>query len=95
MIDKPIKYKDLEVKCECGRKIKIAYPIPALSEYHGDMYISQEMEYQERKQLQSNWNSLREWLDNLINDDRLNSTISSNLMYVLDKMNELEGKDKE
>ena len=60
MNDKPMKYKDLEVTCECGRKIKFAYPIPALSEYHDDMYISQEMEYQERKQLQSNWNSLRE-----------------------------------
>ena len=89
MIDKPIKYKDLEVKCECGRKIKIAYPIPALSEYHGDMYISQEMEYQERKQLQSNWNSLREWLEK----EKIHC--EGYFDWVLDKMNELEGKDKE
>ena len=102
MIDKPIKYKDLEVKCECGRKIKIAYPIPALSEYHDDMYISQEMEYQERKQLQSNWNSLREWLKATLTNEEfcyLAENAKDRCRYdvfneVLDKMNELEGKDK-
>lgn len=93
MIDKPIKYKDLEVKCECGRKIKIAYPIPALSEYHDDMYISQEMEYQERKYLQSNWNSLREFVIQLqklkgINQQGFSWGVAQE---VLDKMNELEG----
>lgn len=47
----------------------------------------------ENEQLQSNWNSLREWLNNT---DR---TIDNNFVVirvkdVLDKMNELEGSDK-
>ena len=58
----------------------------------GKTYQVINMYEQKYNQLQSNWNSLREWLDNLINDDRLNSTIAVNLMYVLNKMNELEGK---
>lgn len=39
-------------------------------------------------QLQSNWNSLREWLEN--NED---DTFTAKVIYdvVLDKMNELEG----
>ena len=38
---------------------------------------------QKYKQLQSNWNSLREWLEMYIDD--------MNIRAVLDKMNELEG----
>ncbi len=103
MNDKPMKYKDLEVKCECGRKIKVAYPIPALSEYHDDMYISQEMEYQERKQLQSNWNSLREFVTlkekpkvfGAKNGKTLELAMEFVFDMVLDKMNELEGEEDE
>ena len=39
------------------------------------------------EQLQSNWNSLREWLED--NQDGFN------IRVVLNKMNKLEGKDKE
>ena len=38
--------------------------------------------------LQSNWNSLREWIEDLYNK-------GYDIKIVLDKMNELEGKDKE
>jgi hypothetical protein len=48
------------------------------------------------KQLQSNWNSLREWLERMkqkfIDIDDLDYVIYG---IALDKMNELEGKDKE
>ena len=41
--------------------------------------------------LQSNWNSLREYVEELHNKE--NSWSSCGARYVLDKMNELEGKD--
>lgn len=42
-----MEFKDLITECpNCNTKIRMFYPIPALSEYHDDMYISQEMEYQ-------------------------------------------------
>lgn len=52
-----------------------------------DLILSLELD-----KLQSNWNSLREWLEN--NED---DTFTAKVIYdvVLDKMNELEGKDKE
>ena len=43
---------------------------------------------QKYKKLKSNWNSLREWLKE--NEDRI-----SYMEDVIDKMNELEGRDKE
>lgn len=45
-------------------------------------------------QLQSNWNSLREWLEKVV---KLTANIDEKMTCknVLDKMNELEGKDKE
>ena len=64
----------------------------------------------ENKKLQSNWNSLKEWLEENIKEKPLLTTyffecdgkqksISGieleELKKVLDKMNELEGKDKE
>ena len=58
-------------------------------EDYADNYIDLEIEYPEDKrylQLQSNWNSLREWLEKVKLDKRY-------VNIVLDKMNELEGKD--
>ena len=52
--------------------------------------------YQEKyNQLQSNWNSLREWLEkeNEYSDYR-DVFYREHMGYVLDKMNELEGKNK-
>ena len=40
-------------------------------------------------QLQSNWNSLREWLEETMKKENIYP------FMVLDKMNELEGKDKD
>lgn len=58
-----MKYKDLEVQCEiCGHYIKFLYPIPTLGEYHEDMYISHEMEYQERKDLQKRIDKALEYI---------------------------------
>lgn len=46
------------------------------------------------EQLQSNWNSLREYIEeNMYQDNWGDSVILAK--YLLDKMNELEGKDKE
>lgn len=42
--------------------------------------------------LQSNWNSLREFVEELYNKE--GSWAVCGARYVLDKMNELEGKDK-
>lgn len=56
-------------------------------EDYADNYIDLEIEYPEDKrylQLQSNWNSLREWLKE--NEDKI-----SYMEDVIDKMNELEG----
>ena len=46
----------------------------------------------ENIKLQSNWNSLREYVEELHNKE--SSWASCDARYVLDKMNELEGKDK-
>ena len=44
--------------------------------------------------LQSNWNSLREWLEKVV---KMTANIDEKMTCknALDKMNELEGKDKE
>ena len=60
-------------------------------EDYADNYIDLEIEYPEDKrylQLQSNWNSLKEWLKE--NEDKI-----SYMEDVIDKMNELEGVDNE
>ena len=44
---------------------------------------------QKYNKLQSNWNSLREFVNNLWLDDK------GIVLKIRDKMNELEGKDKE
>ena len=51
-------------------------------------------------QLQSNWNSLREWLESRTNN--FQEDVSTPILHeqivcslILDKMNELEGKDKD
>ena len=54
-----------------------------------EQYFSKKDIYFKYKQLQSNWNSLREWLKNREVWD------ISIVAETLDKMNELEGKDKE
>lgn len=46
-------------------------------------------EHIELEQLQSNWNSLREWLES----EKIHC--EGYFDWVLDKMNELEGKDKD
>ncbi len=43
--------------------------------------------------LQSNWNSLREWLE--ARKNLYNSSIADEYKIVLDKMNELEGADND
>ena len=53
--------------------------------------------YAENKKLQSNWNSLREWLENEIKKVNGAESICFQEVYyneVLDKMNELEGDNK-
>lgn len=65
-------------------------------EDYADNYIDLEIEYPEDKrylQLQSNWNSLREYVEKLYNKE--GSWASCGARYVLDKMNELEGENKE
>ena len=80
-------------------------------EDYADNYIDLEIEYPEDKrylQLQSNWNSLREWIEKNIKEKPLLTTyffecdgkqksISTieleELKRVLDKMNELESSD--
>ena len=60
-------------------------------EDYADNYIDLEIEYPEDKrylQLQSNWNSLREWLEN----EKIHC--EGYFDWVLDKMNELESSDK-
>lgn len=46
-------------------------------------------------ELQSNWNSLREWLEILINSNLYSLSFKESLRNVLDKMNELEGVDND
>ena len=66
----------------------------------GKTYQVINMYEQKYKQLQSNWNSLREWIkterdyyfENYYYSDF--NAYGSKLNDVLDKMNELEGKDK-
>ena len=61
--------------------------------------------YAENKQLQSNWNSLREWLEQqyaIVKSNSIQEPSNSEWYikwnerkHVLDKMNELEGKNKD
>ena len=69
-------------------------------ENYADNYIDLEIEYPEDKrylQLQSNWNSLREYLEEMKLNRRYDNDVERFTAYddALDKMNELEGKDKE
>ena len=49
----------------------------------------------DHNQLQSNWNSLREWLKNsTCKDAFMYDFIAIKVSEILDKMNELEGKEK-
>lgn len=61
----------------------------------GKTYQVINMYEQKYKQLQSNWNSLREWLEILINSNLYSLSFKEPLRNVLDKMNKLERKDKE
>ena len=60
--------------------VKIFVSNEAYDEYKGTLQ-------EQIKKLQSNWNSLREWLKE--NEDKI-----SYMEDVVDKMNELEGKNK-
>ena len=81
-----MQYKDLQTECpNCKTYINIVYPIPALSEYHGDMYISQEMEYQERKRLQADIKEIKRILDSAkkhYKDDKTNWAIERALKLI-------------
>ena len=69
-----------------------------LYELFGDRVESQKYIVRINKkleQLQSNWNSLREWLEILINTNLYSLSFKEPLRNVLDKMNELEGKDRD
>lgn len=51
---------------------------------------------QENKQLQSNWNSLREWLfSEYLKKQHTEENNLIRISLLLDKMNELEGGDKD
>ena len=70
--------------------------------FGGDYTSEIELKYLQKDydKLQSNWNSLREWLMQLKNSYMETDNIFDDakfriLLTVLDKMNELEGKDKE
>ena len=69
-----------------------------LYELFGDRVESQKYIVRANKkieQLQSNWNSLREWINTRIQANIIRTGMrSEELLIVLDKMNELEGKDK-
>lgn len=62
----------------------------------GKTFQTINMYEQKYKQLQSNWNSLREWLNIRLQAEIIRTGMrNEELIVVLDKMNELEGKDKE
>lgn len=61
-----------------------------------DSYLRTSLVFDERNKLRDNWNSLREW----IKENSWYYNTSDGCQWVdqfklLDKMNELEGKDKE
>ena len=60
-MNKEIKrIKDTIIECPiCKNKIKIPLPI-FIEEYHGDMYITHEMEYRERKRLEKKITNLEQ-----------------------------------
>ncbi len=45
---------------------------------------------QELNKYKNNWEELKKWLDEIINDDRLSAPNASTLMYALNKIKELE-----
>ena len=67
--------------------------------YVANLIVQLEKTENKFNQLQSNWNSLREWLEEKTNEDWDFSTGERDACdaydNTLDKMNELEGKDKE
>lgn len=66
-------------------------PIEIFNELFGEM----ESWKKQSNQLQSNWNSLREWLEKVSQEEPMPRTEHFNWVYnnVLDYMNELEGVD--
>ena len=75
----------------------ILFTIDCLNSHKYNFDYNLEELIKEAKQLQSNWNSLREWLTQLKNSYMETDNIFDDakfhiLLNVLDKMNELEGK---
>jgi hypothetical protein len=68
-------------------------------EDYADNYIDLEIEYPEDKkylQLKSNWNSLREWVQRHYDEYKdMEQDAMFEFGLVLDKMNELEGREDE
>ena len=73
--------------------------------YVADLIINLEKTENKYNQLQSNWNSLREWLKNKIDNfqddvsepilhEQMTMRVIYEYMENLNKMNELEGTDK-
>ena len=88
MNDKNIKVitdkKELYDKCENMEQLFDKYYLPLL-----------DIHYRKTYQLQSNWNSLREWFKYGIEEYSTDDGFIQNILKQgLDKMNELEGKDK-
>lgn len=76
-------------KIEQEEQEGILFTIDCLNNHKYNFDYNLEELIKEAKKLQSNWNSLREWLEN--NED---DTFTAKVIYdvVLDKMNELEGE---
>ena len=74
--------------------VKVTYEVNTiLSDLYNQIEYELRDDYNDSlEQLQSNWNSLREYCEELYNKE--NSWAGCGARYVLDKMNELEGKDK-
>ena len=67
----------------------ILFTIDCLNSHKYNFDYNLEELIKETKKLQSNWDSLRDWLEN----EKIHT--EGYFDWVLDKMNELEGKDKE
>lgn len=93
--DDGVKYIKEHIKYECDetKQEGILFTIDCLKShaYNFDYCINDLIKQAE--QLQSNWNSLREGIEILINSNLYSLSFKEPLKNVLDKMNELESGD--
>lgn len=102
-----MKFKDLkglqekETTCPiCNSKIKVMQYVPCLEQYHEDMYVSHEAEYQERKELQERIDKAIGYINSHLRQDMLSDFTGASYLqeYIIEPdelLNILQGENND